>query len=74
MFKNKYQNSVCRRGILHKFILIKNTPIGVCERCERCGIKKHFRNDMPNHIFLSWHIRSALQKNDKMFAREYPNL
>ncbi len=74
MFKTRYQNSVCRPGILHKWIEIGQTPRGTLERCERCGMKKHFPKDMPNHLYLSWHIRSVLRKSDSLFAKEYPNL
>lgn len=74
MFETRYQNSVCRRGILHKFVLIRTTPLGVLERCERCGMKKHFKNNEPNHLYLSYHIRSVLKKSDNLFKKEYPNI
>lgn len=70
--KGKYQNSVCRRGILHDYIQFKQTPLGYLERCRKCGDKKHFPLEMPNHIYLSYHIRSALQPTDPLFFREYP--
>lgn len=73
MQKTKYQNSVCRRGWLHKFIQIKQTGTGFLERCERCGKQIHFPVNIPNHIYLSYHIRSVLQSHDPLFQREYPN-
>lgn len=33
-----------------------------------------FSNLMPSKIYLSYHIREVLRKNDVMFAREYPNI
>ena len=72
--ETRYQKSVCRRGILHKFVLIKNTDKGVLERCERCGMKMHFPNGMKNHLYLSWHIRSVLRADDSLFRKEYPNI
>ncbi len=70
----RYQNSYCKNGYLHDLILIKQTSTGVLERCSRCGFRKHFPHDTPNHIYLSFHIRSALQSNDPLFAREYPTV
>jgi hypothetical protein len=72
--KTKYQNSVCKPGWLHKWIEVEKTKSGVLERCERCGMKKHFPNDMPSHLFLSYHIRDILRANDPLFKREYPNI
>jgi hypothetical protein len=72
--KTRYQNSVCRRGILHRWVQIRPTNRGTLERCERCGTKMHFPNDTPNHIFLSYHIRSVLRADDPLFKREYPHI
>lgn len=72
--ETRYQNSVCRRGWLHKWIEIAKTRLGTLERCERCGMKMHFRNDMPNHLMLSFHIRSVLRASDPLFKKEYPNI
>ena len=74
MKTKRYQNSVCRGNFLHKFQIIKNTGNGVLERCERCGLQKHFHNETKNHHYLSWHIRSALQSWEPLFNREYPQL
>lgn len=57
--------------MLHDYKIMEQTNIGVLERCTRCGDTKHFPNNIPNHIYLSWHIRSALQKTDPRFNIEY---
>lgn len=72
MSLRKYQNSVCKGTWLHNFEILKQTQAGILERCKRCGLPKHFPNQIPNHLYLSWHIRQALQVNDPMFLREYP--
>ncbi len=74
MQTKRYQNSLCgTRGTwLHKFRIMKQTQMGVLERCERCGLTKHFSNQIKNHIYMSWHIRSALQSWEPLFNREYP--
>ncbi len=69
--KTKYQNSVCRGHFLHKFKQITITDRGSLERCERCGMQKMFVNGMPNHIYLSFHIREVLRADDPLFNREY---
>lgn len=72
--ETKYQNSLCRRGWLHKWLTIRYTEKGELVRCERCGDKMHLRNDMPRHIQASFLIRSILQSSDPLFAREYPEI
>lgn len=72
--KHRYQNSVCKRGSLHNFLQVKQTPDGYLERCKKCGLQIHFPAHTPNHIYLSYHVRSALQKHDPMFKKEYPNI
>lgn len=72
--KTKYQNSVCKRGWLHKWVTTSQDSKGIVERCERCGKKMMFSSKMPNHIFLSYHIRSVLRADDALFSREYPNI
>lgn len=73
IIKTRYQNSVCRRGWLHDLRQIKETKSGFLERCTRCGLQIHFPNNIPNHLYLSYHIRSALQKGEPLYEREYPN-
>lgn len=69
---HRYQNSVCRNNYLHDFRQVQQTDIGYLERCTRCGKQMHFPSNVPNHIYLSYHLRSALQKNDPLYYREYP--
>lgn len=71
MRSRRYQNSYCRGNWLHKFQIIKQTKDGVLERCDKCGLEKHFSVDVPNHIYLSYHLRSGLQIYDPMYQREY---
>lgn len=70
----RYRKSVCRGAWLHKFKQIKQTQTGVLERCERCGMTKHFPINAPNLYYLQYHIRSILRKSDPLFSREYPNI
>jgi hypothetical protein len=74
MTKTRYQNSVCRPGHLHDFIPQGIVKEGLLERCTRCGKQMHFPFNVPNHIYLSFHIRSAIQRDDPLFAKEYPQL
>ena len=71
-FETRYQNSVCRRGILHKWATIKYTSKGELVRCERCGEKLHLRNDFPRHIQASYFAREMLPSYDPLFKKEYP--
>jgi hypothetical protein len=73
MAKNRYQNSYCKNGYLHDFVQVAQTSKGYLERCTRCGMTRHFPHDTPNHVYLSYHLRSALQPGDPLFNREYPN-
>lgn len=74
MISNRYhKNSRCKNSYLHDFRHVQDTKFGFVERCRRCGKQEHFKHDMPNHVFLSYHIRSALQASDPLFFREYPN-
>ncbi len=72
MKTRRYQNSVCKGNYLHKFKILKQTTAGLLERCERCGTIKHFHMQIPNHIYMSYHIRSGLQIYEPLFHREYP--
>lgn len=67
----RYQNSICRNNYLHDFRQVKETEVGFLERCLRCGTQMHFPANIPNHIYLSYHIRSALQVNDPLYEHEY---
>ncbi len=69
----RYQNSVCRNNYLHDFRLVRETDRGYLERCLRCGKQIHFPADVPNPVYLSYHIRSAIQPSEPLYAHEYPN-
>lgn len=73
MLKDRYQNSLCKENYLHDFRQTQHTTKGIVERCTRCGTQMCFPTNVPNHIYLSYHVRSALQPNDPLFFREYPN-
>lgn len=73
MLKDRYQNSLCKENYLHNFVQVRQTKYGFLERCTRCGQTEHFPGNIPNHVYLSYHIRSALQPGEPLFHREYPN-
>lgn len=68
-----HKNSECKRNMLHAFIVVDSSTRGIIERCTRCGLKKHFPDNTPNAVYLSYHNRSALQFNDPRFHIEYPH-
>ncbi len=37
-------------------------------------MQKHFPVNIPNHLYLSWHLRDVLRKGDPLFAKEYPHI
>lgn len=65
------ENSECLCGFLHDFQQHIVYSTGVVEICTRCKEKKWFRNEIPNHIYLSYHLRSILKPNDKRYNKEY---
>lgn len=66
------KKSECRIvGYLHDYRIIRTFPHGVIEGCIRCKDKIFFRNDVPNKIYLSYHIRSTLQRENPRFNKEY---
>jgi hypothetical protein len=70
---SRYQNSECRRNMLHDFKILEQDHRGLIERCKRCGLKMSFPNNVPSHVYLSYHTRQALQENDPRFYIEYPH-
>lgn len=68
---NKWQNSECDGGYLHDYRITQVISLGVVERCRLCGDQQFFPHDVPNHIYLSYHIRSALQQDDPRYEHEY---
>lgn len=65
------KNSLCRGGLYHEYYIVKQYKDGVVEICKRCKDRQFFRNSIPNHIYLSYHLRSLIQKKDPRFKREY---
>lgn len=71
---NKYQNSECKNGWLHRWTQLAMIKGGSLERC-RCGLKMWFPADRgANAYYLSYHIRSVLRANDPRYQREYGNV
>lgn len=68
---NRFQNSECKNGYLHDYLLVAESSKGVLEQCYKCKKRMFFPHDVPNHVYLSHHIRSALQMRDPRFEREY---
>jgi hypothetical protein len=68
-----YQKSGCKNNYLHKFHILAQPREGLLERCERCGLQMFFPHDTPSWKYMEYHIRQALQVNDPLFLREYPN-
>lgn len=58
--------------MLHNFSSLEQYKDGLVERCTRCGLKMFFPPDTPNHKYLEYHIRQALQPNDPRYHIEYP--
>lgn len=69
--RGRYQNSVCKLGWLHKFRPMKQTKKGTLERCERCGKLLHCPMDMPNNLYVSYHVRDILRDYEPMYRKEY---
>ena len=75
--KNKYQNSVCQwdAGLLHNYRTLYQTDKGVVEKCmnRMCGEVQFFPWNVKNDVYLSFHIKAALQKSDPLFYKNFPN-
>lgn len=66
------KNSECRvHGFLHDYRIHETYPNGALEVCRRCKAVKFFKNDTPNHIYLSYHMRAVLQPYQLRFKKEY---
>lgn len=61
-------------GLLHNYQFLYQIPKGTIEKCINtyCGEKQFFPNEVPNDVYLSHHIRSALQVADALFKVNYP--
>lgn len=66
-----WQKSKCLSGWLHDFLIVGTNDKGVVERCSRCHMTKFFPHNVPNHVYLSYHLRSALQPSLSRFKKEY---
>ncbi len=64
-------NSRCKGGLYHAYKIVRTYTDGSVEICTRCRNRKFFNNKTPNYVYLSYHIRSMIQKNDARFNREY---
>ncbi len=64
-------NSECTAGFLHDYRIVSTHASGTVERCRKCLDTKYFKNDIPNHLYLSYHLRSALQRDHRRFNKEY---
>jgi len=68
------KNSLCQANLFHDYQITKSFESGVVEMCSRCKHRVYFPNTVPNHIYLSFHLRSMLQPSDPRYKREYaPN-
>lgn len=66
-----FQKSKCHGGWLHSFTITDTYPEGVAEVCLKCRKRVYFPNNIPNVVYLSYHMRQALQRDHPLFAREY---
>jgi hypothetical protein len=67
-----WQKSKCPSGLwLHDFQITRYFGDGVEEICSRCGQVEFFRHRDPNDYYLSYHLRSALQRWMREFNVEY---
>ncbi len=65
------KKSECVGGWMHRYEITRVFTHGVEERCRICKDKQFFNNDIPNYEYLAFHLRSALQSNNKRFNKEY---
>lgn len=72
-----FDNSKCRGNWLHRFELVGMSDKGVLERCLICHKKVSHRmvdGSINNKRYLSFHMREGLQKDHRLFAKEYPDV
>lgn len=64
--------AMCRaKGWLHEYRIARTYPKGVLEVCMKCRKATFFRYDIPNHLYLFSHLRSALQPYQSRYYKEY---
>lgn len=70
-----YQNSVCKKKLpfLHDYRPLYKKDGGLVEKCTLCGDKQFFPEKIPNAMYLSYHIKQALQPSDRIFKYNWPN-
>ena len=70
-----YQDSMCQedKGLLHHWQFLYSHKGGIVEKCKYCCEKQFIPADIPNDIYLSTHLREALQPSDPLFNINYPN-
>lgn len=66
-----HEKSKCCGGWLHRYEIVKLFDKGVVEECGICRKRKFFSNNMPSSKYLDYHNRSALQKINPRFKKEY---
>jgi hypothetical protein len=70
--ENIQANSDCAvPGFLHDYRIVRTYPNGVLEVCRRCKRAQYFKNDTPNHVYLSYHLRAILQPYQPRYKKEY---
>lgn len=63
--------SECVAGFLHEYRTVKQFPEGMLDVCRKCRTAKFFRNDMPDHLFLSHNLRMAIQMDHPRYHKEH---
>lgn len=43
------------------------------EKCELCAEKQFIPADIPNDVYLTTHLRSAIQPSDPLYKVNWPN-
>ena len=66
-----YKNADCLGSQYHDFRIVNTYPDSITERCFKCHKQVYFRNNVPNHIYLSYHLRSIIQPNNPRYLKEY---
>jgi len=66
-----------KKGWLHNFQIIAQSPDGVLERCDKCHKKVFFKvigGRVNNRKYISHHERQALNPAHRLFRKEYPHV
>ncbi len=65
------KNSICRHNLYHDYQIVRTTENGVVEMCTKCKKRVYFRNNVPNIVYLSHHLRSMLRPGNYKYLRHY---